>query len=284
MGEIINIYELKNKLENEIKLEINKLDTKNKYISFLIFTKRYDVMIFLKELNELFDSFSLNYKNFDFKDLNENEIINEIEKLNNDKNNMGILPIRPLREDLNEFKIFSLINPNKDIDCLTYINLGKLFSFNPRFTPSVVLASFEILKDFVLKKFNDLNYLTGKLAIIVGRSIGVGRPLYILSLMHNLVPLNLHSKVKDLKKFLILGDIVFSCAGVPELIKKDMIKENSIIIDIGINKTPQGKIVGDVDLNSVLDKCLGVTPVPYGVSKITNLILIKNYLTTFKFI
>ncbi|MDI6861272.1 MAG: bifunctional 5,10-methylenetetrahydrofolate dehydrogenase/5,10-methenyltetrahydrofolate cyclohydrolase [Caldisericia bacterium] len=284
MGEIINIDELKIRLENEIKLELKRLDTKNKFISFLIFTKRHDAILFLKGLNELFDSFSLNYKNFNFYDMDEKEIINEIEKLNNDKNAMGILPIRPLREDLNEFNVFSSIDPNKDIDCLTYINLGKLFSFKPKFIPSVVLASFEILKDFVLKKFNDLNYLTGKLAVIVGRSIGVGRPLYIISLMNNLVPLNLHSKVKNLKDFLILGDIIFACAGVPELIKKDMIKENSIIIDIGINKRADGKIVGDVDLNSVLEKCLGITPVPHGVSKITNLILIKNYLMSFKFI
>jgi len=278
MGEIIKIDELKIKLDYDIKLKLKDVETKDKFISFIIFTKRQDAVIFLKELNELFDNYSLNYKNFNFYDLNENEIINEIKKLNEDKTIFAILPIRPLREDLDEFKIFSYINPKKDIDCLTFYNLGKLFSFNAEFVPSVVLASFEILKDFVMKKFNSLDYLTGKLAVIVGRSIGVGRPLYIFSLMNNLVPLNLHSKVKNLKDFTILGDIIFSCAGVPELINKDMIKEGSIIIDIGINKKKDGRIVGDVDLESVLEKCLGITPVPKGVSEITNLFVIKNFL------
>lgn len=284
MGEIISIDDLKIKLINEIKSELEKIDTKDKYISFLIFTKRPDALMFLKELNELFDSFSLKFKNFFFYELNENEIMKEIEKLNKDKYAMGILPIRPLRDDLNEFKILSSIDPQKDIDCLTFVNLGKLFSFKPHYIPSVVLASFEILKDFVLKKFNDLNYLTGKIAVIIGRSIGVGRPLYVVSLMNDLVPINLHSKVKNLKDFISLGDIIFSCAGVPEYIKKDMIKENSIIIDIGINKREDGKIVGDVDFDSVIDKCYGITPVPKGVSEITNLFIVKNYLKSFKFI
>ncbi|MCX8094621.1 MAG: bifunctional 5,10-methylenetetrahydrofolate dehydrogenase/5,10-methenyltetrahydrofolate cyclohydrolase [Caldisericia bacterium] len=284
MGEIIKIDDLKFKLTKEIKKDLHNINLKDKYISFLIFTKRPDALIFLKELNDLFDNFSLKYKNFLFYDLNEKEIINEIEKLNRDKNSIGILPIRPLKENVDEFKILSLINPYKDVDCLTFINLGKLFSFKPLYIPSVVLASFEILKDFVIKKFKDINYLTGKLTVIVGRSIGVGRPLYIYLLMNNLVPINLHSKVKNLKDFLNLGEIIFSCAGVPEFIKGDMIKENSIIIDIGINKREDGKIVGDVDFNSVIDKCLGITPVPKGVSEITNLFLLKNYLKSFEFI
>lgn len=284
MGEVINIDDLEIKLENEIKFELKKFDIKDKYISFLIFTKRPDAIIFLKELNELFDSYSLKFKNFLFYELDENEIIKEIEKLNKDKFAMGILPIRPLREDLDEFKILSSIDPKKDIDCLTFVNLGKLFSFKPHYIPSVVLASFEILKIFVLKKFNDLNYLTGKLTVVVGRSIGVGRPLYIVCLMNDLVPINLHSKVKNLKDYVSLGDIIFSCAGVPEFINGDMIKENSIIIDIGINKREDGKIVGDVDFDSVIDKCLGITQVPKGVSEITNLFIIKNYLKSFKFI
>lgn len=284
MGEVINIDDLEIKLENEIKSELKKFDIKDKYISFLIFTKRPDAIIFLKKLNELFDSYSLKFKNFLFYELNENEIIKEIEKLNKDKFAMGILPIRPLREDLDEFKILSSIDPKKDIDCLTFVNLGKLFSFKPHYIPSVVLASFEILKIFVLKKFNDLNYLTGKLTVVVGRSIGVGRPLYTVCLMNDLVPINLHSKVKNLKDFVSLGDIIFSCAGVSEFIKGDMIKENSIIIDIGINKREDGKIVGDVDFDSVIDKCLGITQVPKGVSEITNLFIIKNYLKSFKFI
>lgn len=281
MGEIIDITELKDKLESEIKNFLKKIDLKNYSISLIVFSKRDDALIFLKELNNLFDLFSIKYKNFYFFDIEEAEIIKEIELMNKDKFIKGILPIRPLKESLDEFKIFSVLDPEKDIDCLSFTNLGKLFSFKPKFVPSVVLASFEILKDFVLKKFKNLDFLKGKVSVIVGRSINVGRPLYIYSLMNNLVPINLHSFVKNLKDFTILGDIIFSCAGVPNLIKGDMIKENSIIIDIGINKRDDGKIVGDVNFESIIDKCLGITPVPKGVSEITNLYLIKNFLKNF---
>jgi methylenetetrahydrofolate dehydrogenase (NADP+)/methenyltetrahydrofolate cyclohydrolase len=282
MGEIIQINELKKKIEREIEEKIRKIDIKNYSISFLIFSQRIDALIFLKELNELFEKFSIKFENFNFFDAKEEEIIKEIDKMNRDRFIKGILPIRPLNENLDEVKIFSSLDPEKDIDCLSYSNLGKLFSFKPSFVPSVVLASFEILKDFVIKKFNKIDYLIGKIAIIVGRSINVGRPIYIYSLMNDLVPINLHSKVKNLKDFTILGDIIFSCAGKKDLITGDMIKENSILIDIGINKSEDGKIVGDINLESTIDKCLGITPVPKGVSEITNLFLIKNFLKTFE--
>jgi methylenetetrahydrofolate dehydrogenase (NADP+)/methenyltetrahydrofolate cyclohydrolase len=282
MGEIIQINELKKKIEREIEEKIRKIDIKNYSISFLIFSQRIDALIFLKELNELFEKFSIKFENFNFFDAKEEEIIKEIDKMNRDRFIKGILPIRPLNENLDEVKIFSSLDPEKDIDCLSYSNLGKLFSFKPSFVPSVVLASFEILKDFVIKKFDKIDYLIGKIAIIVGRSINVGRPIYIYSLMNDLVPINLHSKVKNLKDFTILGDIIFSCAGKKDLITGDMIKENSILIDIGINKSEDGKIVGDINLESTIDKCLGITPVPKGVSEITNLFLIKNFLKTFE--
>lgn len=119
----------------------------------------------------------------------------------------------------------------------------------------------------------------GKTVLIVGRSITVGRPLYVISLMHNLIPTNLHSKVKNITVFTRISDIIFSCAGVPHLIKGNMIKENSILIDIGINVV-HGKIVGDIDTYDVKEKAKGVTPVPGGVGEVTNLFVFKSVLSS----
>jgi len=280
MGEIIDIEPLKEKLLFDIKNEIYKID-KNKKIAFLIFSESFDAKFFLNELKELFDFFKLKYLEYDFINKNIDYISETIHRLNKDNEINGILPIRPIPKNINENKIYSIIDSKKDIDCLGFENLGRLFAFKPKFIPAVVEASFEILKHYINEKFIDLNYLIGKTAVIVGRSINTGRPLYIVSLMNNLVPINLHSKVSCIGKYIKLGDIVFACCGVPEFIKGEMVKENSIIIDIGINKSKDNEIVGDVDTKSVLNKVIGVTKVPGGVGEITKLILVKNFLKTF---
>lgn len=283
MGELIDIEPLKENLLIDIKEKILKID-KRKKIVFLSFSESVDAKIYLNELKEIFNSLKLEYLEYNLKDKSSKYILETLQKLSIDDEINGILPIRPFPKNIDEEIIYSNIEPKKDIDCLSFTNLGKLFSFKAEIIPSVVEASFEILKYYVKRKFNNLDYLTGKVATIVGRSINTGRPIYILSLMNNLVPINLHSKVKNIEKFLKLADIIFACCGVPEFIKGEMVKENSIIIDIGINKSINNKIVGDVDTKSVLDKVMGVTKVPHGVGEITKLILVRNFLKTFNFI
>lgn len=283
MGELIDINNLKIKLFSDIKKELKQIKI-NKKIALLLFSDSFDSKIFLKEVEDLFYELKIDYEIFNLIDENNKKVVEILDSLNKDKNIVAILPIRPFPKSFDEYLIYSKIKPEKDIDCLSITNLGKLFCFRPTYIPSVVKASFEILKYFVHYKFNDLNYLTGKVAVIVGRSINTGRPLYALSLMNDLIPINLHSRVKNLKDYTILGDIVFACCGVPELIKDYMIKENSIIIDIGINKLKNGKVVGDVDTKSVLNKALAVTPVPGGVGEITKLMIIKNYILSYNFI
>lgn len=283
MGEIIDIEPLKKSILIDIKENILKID-KTKKIGFLIFSDSFDAKIYLNELRDLFDSLKLKYLEYNLKNKDLNYILEVLQKLNKHDEVNGILLIKPFPKNIDEEALYSNIEPKKDIDCLSFVNLGKLFCFKPIFIPSVVEASFEILKYYVLKKFKNLDYLIGKIAVIVGRSINTGRPLYIVSLMNNLVPINLHSKVKNIEKFLKLADIVFACCGVPEFIKGEMVKENSIIIDIGINKSINNEIVGDVYTKSVLDKVMGVTKVPHGVGEITKLILVKNFIKSFNLI
>lgn len=283
MGEIIDVKPLKERLKKEIKDKVFRLKSRGTHpkVAFLFSKENKGADIFHRILVKLGEELGILTETIDVTNLSIGKIKKLIEELNRDPEIRGIFPIRPLGSKEIENEIFSTMDPEKDIECLTHENIGRLFSFSPKFIPSTPNASFEILKFFLNKKKISIKDYYGKVAVIVGRSITVGRPLYILSLMNNLVPINLHSKVSDISRFTKIGDIIFSCAGVPHLVKKDMVKEGSIIIDIGINVTEEG-VVGDVDTKGVVEKALGITPVPGGVGEITNLFVFKSLLSAYK--
>ncbi len=280
MGEIINVKPLEEKLKKEIEGKVFRLKRRGIHpkVVFLFSKENKGADIFHRILVKLGEELGVFTETIDVMNFSISEIKKVVEELNKDPKIHGIFPIRPLVNKDIETEIFLAIDPEKDIECLTPENIGRLFSFSPKFIPSTPEASFEILKFFLNEKKRSIKDYYGKVAVIVGRSITVGRPLYILSLMNNFVPINLHSKVSDISRFTKMGDIVFSCAGVPHLVKKDMVKEGSIIIDIGINVTEKG-IVGDVDTKGVVEKVLGITPVPGGVGDITNLFVFKSLLS-----
>lgn len=280
MGEIINVKPLEEKLKKEIEGKVFRLKRRGIHpkVVFLFSKENKGADIFHRILVKLGEELGVFTETIDVMNFSISEIKKVVEELNKDPKIHGIFPIRPLVNKDIETEIFLAIDPEKDIECLTPENIGRLLSFSPKFIPSTPEASFEILKFFLNEKKRSIKDYYGKVAVIVGRSITVGRPLYILSLMNNFVPINLHSKVSDISRFTKMGDIVFSCAGVPHLVKKDMVKEGSIIIDIGINVTEKG-IVGDVDTKGVVEKVLGITPVPGGVGDITNLFVFKSLLS-----
>ena len=282
MGEIINVKPLEEKLKKEIEGKVFRLKHRGIHpkVVFLFSKENKGADIFHRILVKLGEELGVFTETIDIMNFSISEIKKVVEELNKDPEIHGIFPIRPLGNKDIETEIFSAIDPEKDIECLTPKNIGRLFSFSPKFIPSTPEASFEILKFFLNEKKRSIKDYYGKVAVIVGRSITVGRPLYILSLMNNFVPINLHSKVSDISRFIKMGDIIFTCAGVPHLIKKDMVKEGSIVIDIGINVTKRG-IVGDVDTRGVVEKVLGITPVPGGVGDITNLFVFKSLLSAY---
>ena len=208
------------------------------------------------------------------KDVTEEEVLKKIKELNNDKNVSGILVQLPLPDQISKEKIINSIHPSKDVDGFSPINVGNLASGYNAIVPCTPLGCLLLLKK-VEKN------LSGKHAVIIGRSNLNGKPIAQLLLKENCTVTITHSKTKNLKEECLKADILIAAVGVANLVKKDWVKDGSIIIDVGINK--QGdKIVGDVSFEEVKDKAKAITPVPGGVGPMTIACLLKNTLECFK--
>ncbi len=208
------------------------------------------------------------------KDVSEDEILKKIIELNNDKNVSGILVQLPLPDQISKEKVINSIDPLKDVDGFSPTNVGNLASGYDAIVPCTPLGCLMLLKK-VEKN------LSGKHAVIIGRSNLNGKPIAQLLLKENCTVTITHSKTKNLKEKCLKADILIAAVGVANLVKQDWVKDGSIIIDVGINK--QGdKIVGDVSFEEVKDKAKAITPVPGGVGPMTIACLLKNTLECFK--
>jgi methylenetetrahydrofolate dehydrogenase (NADP+)/methenyltetrahydrofolate cyclohydrolase len=214
-------------------------------------------------------------------DISEAELIFKIEELNNDKNVHGILVQLPLPKHIDSKKVIHKINYNKDVDGFNVINVGKLSigeveGVDKAMIPCTPLGCVHLLK-FV--KGNDL---AGLKTLVIGSSNIVGRPLTRLLMLENCTVTVANSKTRDLKNECLQADVIFSGAGVPNLITKDMVKKGAIIIDIGINRINLGegrhKIIGDVNFEEVKEVASAITPVPGGVGPMTIAYLLQNTL------
>ena len=207
------------------------------------------------------------------KSVSEKEILNKISELNKDNNISGILVQLPLPEQIDKEKIINAIDPSKDVDGFNPINVGNLSSGYKSIIPCTPLGCLLLIKKVEPK-------LSGKHAVIIGRSNLNGKPMAQLLLKENCTVTIIHSKTKNLQNECLKADILVAAAGVPNLVKKDWIKNDAIIIDVGINKVGE-KIVGDVNFNELKDKVRAITPVPGGVGPMTIACLLKKYLGMF---
>ena len=208
------------------------------------------------------------------KEISEQEVIKKIRELNDNDAVSGILVQLPLPPQINKEKIINAIDPLKDVDGFHPINVGNLSSGYNATVPCTPLGCLLLIKK------NEPN-LSGKHAVIIGRSNLNGKPMAQLLLKENCTVTIVHSKTKDLKTECLKGDIVVAAVGVANLVKSDWVKENSIVIDVGINKVGD-KIVGDVEFETVKKKAKAITPVPGGVGPMTIACLLKNTLECFK--
>ena len=207
-------------------------------------------------------------------DVKEEEVLKKIKELNKDKNVSGILVQLPLPNQIDKEKIINSIDPAKDVDGFNPINVGNLASGHDAIVPCTPLGCLLLLKK--LEK-----NLSGKHAVSIGRSNLNGKSMAQLLLKENCTVTISHSKTKNLKEECLKADILIAAVGVANLVKKDWVKDGSIIIDVGINK--QGdKIVGDVNFEEVKNKVKAITPVPGGVGPMTIACLLKNTLKCFK--
>ena len=204
------------------------------------------------------------------KDASEEEVIERIKKLNEDKKIGGILIFRPLPENFNEEKISLALDPKKDIDCMHPVNMAKVFSGDVSgFTPLAPKASYELLKFYGYD-------LRGKDTVIINHSNVVGKPLAMFLLKDLATVTICHVGTRDLKKHTKSADIIFTAMGRAESLDDTYFNEDAIVIDIGTSKNKEGKYKGDLDEKTVDGKISAYSPVPGGIGSITNLLLIEN--------
>ena len=207
-------------------------------------------------------------------DVSEDEILNKIQELNKDKNISGILVQLPLPDQINKEKVINAIDPLKDVDGFNPVNVGNLASGYKAIVPCTPLGCWLLIKK-VEKN------LSGKHAVIIGRSNLNGKPMAQLLLKENCTVTIVHSKTKNLQNECLKADILVAAVGVPNLVKKDWVKSDAVVIDVGINKV-DSKIVGDVQFEEIKDKVRAITPVPGGVGPMTIACLLSNTLECFK--
>ena len=211
--------------------------------------------------------------------INEKDLLSLIEEINNDIKFHGILVQLPLPKHLNEQKVLEKIKPEKDVDGFHPKNQGYLMQGNPSFIPCTPYGCLKILEYYNI----DAN---GKNVVVIGRSNIVGKPIASLLSQNakygNATVTLCHSRTKNLSDFTKKADIIVAAVGIPNLIKKDMIKDGVHIIDVGINRVDDEsrekgyRVVGDVDFDNVLDKASSITPVPGGVGVMTVTMLLSN--------
>lgn len=198
----------------------------------------------------------------------ENELIEVVEKLNNDETIHGILVQLPLPKHINEIKIINTIRVEKDVDGFSPINVGKMVLNEECFLPCTPAGIIRLIKETKID-------ITGKHAVVIGRSNIVGKPVSHLLLRENATVTICHSRTQDLKSYTRSADILVAAIGKAKFITKDMIKPGAVVIDVGVNRV-DNKLCGDVDFENVLDIASYITPVPGGVGPMTITMLLEN--------
>lgn len=219
--------------------------------------------IYIKQKRKMAEFLGFNFNHIKLEDdVTLEEILKIIDELNNDEEVDGILVQMPVPEHLDSKVIQNAINPLKDVDGLTDINMGKLVHKKECLVPCTALGIMELLNYYNIP-------VISKNVVVVGRSDLVGRPVAELLINASATVTLCHSKTKDLASVTRGADILIVAVGKSRLITKDMVKDGAVVIDVGINKLEDGSLCGDVDFENVKDKCSYITPVPGGVGQMT---------------
>ena len=265
-------------LREEIKKEISSIKEKHNKtpgLSVILIGNFAPSLIYVNNKEKNSRDVGINSEVIRYSEsVTEKEVLNKIDELNKNESVSGILVQLPLPDQINKEKIINAIHPKKDVDGFHPINVGNLSSGYKAIVPCTPFGCLLLIKKIEKN-------LSGKHAVIVGRSNLNGKPMAQLLLKENCTVTVVHSKTKDLKLECQKADILVVAVGVANLVKGDWVKKDSIIIDVGINKVGD-KLVGDVDFESVKDRAKAITPVPGGVGPMTIACLLKNTLECFK--
>ncbi|MDA0986064.1 MAG: bifunctional 5,10-methylenetetrahydrofolate dehydrogenase/5,10-methenyltetrahydrofolate cyclohydrolase [Bacteroidetes bacterium] len=282
---ILDGKKISEQIKTEITEEVKIFSAKNNFVPGLgcilvgsIPASEYYVKSKVKSCGEV--GFYSKLNKFD-STISENDLLFEIEKFNNDAKIHGILIQLPLPNHINEEKILQSVIPEKDVDGFNPINVGKLVLGQKTFVPCTALGILEILKRYKIETM-------GKHVVVVGRSNIVGRPIAnLLSQKEygNAIVTIVHSASKDIASFTKQADILIVAIGKPKFITANMVKNGSVVIDVGINRIQKGNesiLIGDVDFENVKNVASAITPVPGGVGPLTIAMLLQNTLLAAK--
>jgi methylenetetrahydrofolate dehydrogenase (NADP+)/methenyltetrahydrofolate cyclohydrolase len=277
-AEIVDGRKIAEKIRKNVTHEIEKLKLEYK-ITPNIYTIKIgnspESNIYLKLRDTACEKVGIKPNNIELPEsASEEEVINLIYRLNEDKKVHGILIQFPIPKHLSSDKLISSLNPKKDVEGLTPLNMGKTLVGDEYIVPCTPLAVLKILEEEKIR-------LQGKDVVIVNHSNIVGKPLTALFLNRNATVSITHVFTKDLKKYTADADILVTASGIPKLIKKEHIKTGSFVVDVGIIKTSDG-IIGDVDFESVKNIAGKLTPVPGGVGPVTVACSLVNMAKTFR--
>lgn len=272
MAKVIDGKKIAENMQNELKKETTELKKNGINLTLAVIYVGDDLAskIYINNKRKACDYVGIKMKEFKFDcNANENDILRLINELNMDKSVTGIMVQMPLLHQINAKKIVGAINPQKDVDGFSEVNLGKIITKNYDFLPCTPAGIMEILNSENIE-------IKGKRCVVVGRSNIVGKPLSLMLLNNDATVTICHSKTENLKEACKNADILISAVGKKNLITADMVKKDAVVIDVGINRNEFGKICGDVDFENIKKVASYITTVPGGVGPVTVAMLMKN--------
>ena len=265
MSELMNGKELAEKMQAELALKVKELNERqiNPGLVVLLVGENPASQVYVRNKERVANQLGIYSKVERYSQtISEDELLNEIEKYNNDPRFHGILVQLPLPKHIDEEKVLLAIDPKKDVDGFHPLNLGRLFAGNPDKIPC---TPYGIMKMF---EAYDID-LTGKRAVVIGRSNIVGKPMAQLLLMADATVTIAHSKTKDLPALTREADILVVAIGRGHFVTKDFVKPGAVVVDVGMNRDEDGKLIGDVKFDEVAPLASYITPVPKGVGPMT---------------
>lgn len=251
--------------------EIKQLQGPVPKLAIIRVGEKPDDMSYERSAVKKMEAFGLRVQTFVFpKDISDEEFKEAFQKINKDPDVTGILLLRPLPRQIKEKEIEAMIDPKKDLDGISPVNIAKVFSGDPSgFAPCTAEAVIEILKA------NNIS-IEGKRAAVIGRSMVIGKPLSMLLLKENATVTICHTRTKELPEICRQAEILVAAAGKAGMVEESWVSDGAVVIDVGINVDENGKLCGDVDQASMESRNLLLTPVPGGVGAVTTAVLAKH--------
>lgn len=274
MAKIIDGKQISLDIKNELKEKVAKYKEQGIEITLVVVKVGNDPAsaVYVRNKEKACEYVGINSKTLALpEETTEEELLNVVKELNEDKNVNGILVQLPLPKHIDESKVLLTIDSTKDVDGFHPVNVGKMVIGEDTFLPCTPAGIIEMIKR------TDID-IEGKECVVIGRSNIVGKPMAMLMLKENATVTIAHSRTKDLKEVTKRADIIVSAIGKAKFVTADYVKEGAVVIDVGMNRDENGKLCGDVDFESVSKVASAITPVPGGVGPMTVTMLLVNCL------